>query len=337
MNGRVPIGLALAVATWSLAGCGVFTRANPTVRGPRHAVAEPSVAVLDRGAEPRRPLRFALPVGSVADVEVRADLHITQRPTGSSSDTTTVVVDPPATFQRVRYTVTGSDANGHDVHFEVIDAGVDPTNTTLIDDQIATLTAQLRRLVGLAGELRLDRRGAVGSITFGPPPDGDETDDQRDEGSGDQTDARTEALLDQVEQHITTVVPVLPVEAVGRGARWRTVGRSTLAGTTLRQTTTYEITAIDDDVVLYRATVRQEAGEQPLAGVGPADGSDSTGAARLVAANVDGVTNGRLSLVDLTTDFETRLSGSQLVDPDGRADGRVRQDLELDVSANPPG
>ena len=322
----------------SMGGCGLFTRNSPTVRGPRVEPRTPAVIVLEHGAGPRRPLRFDLPVGTETEVELRVDLHLTQHgddPTGTTRPSDrdqpagrAVVIDPPATYQQVRFTVTGADSSGHDVEFEVVDAGVELEGTILTDVQAVELTAEVQQLVGVRGGLRLDRRGAVRSVTFAPLPTTALTDDP-------DARARTEAQLREVEQQLTSVVPQLPSEPVGRGARWRTAGRSALAGTALRQTTTYEITAIDGDVIIYRATISQSAGEQALetATNGPTAAGDDT---RLLAAELTGTTNGRVSLVSLASEHETRLVGSQLIDVDGDPPARVRQELDLVVSAGPP-
>lgn len=49
-----------------------------------------------------------------------------------------------------------------------------------------------------------------------------------------------------------------------------------------------------------------------------------------------GTTNGRVSLVSLASEHETRLVGSQLIDVDGDPPPQVRQELDLVVSAGPP-
>ena len=82
-------------------------------------------------------------------------------------------------------------------------------------------------------------------------------------------------------------------------------------------------------MVLYRATISQVAGEQTL---DPGAGS----APQLVAAELTGATNGRFSLVDLGSESETRLVGSQLLDVGSDRASRVRQELDLVVSAGPP-
>jgi hypothetical protein len=335
-TGRRPAATALAAAVLAVTvgGCGLFTRSSPTVAGPRPTRPSPTVVLLEAGSGPRRILRFTPRVGAVTELELGIDLHLTQRPDGTVGGAAPAgpaqVVDPPATHHRVRLTVTAADDLGYDVAFEVTDAGVEPDGTILTDTQIVELTAAVQQVVGLSGRMRLDQRGSVTSVAVAPGP-GD--------GDNDEDGSRNAARLRDVERQLAAVVPVLPVEPVGRGARWRTTSRSTLAGVDVRQTTTYEITALDGDQVLYRATVTQDAGEQDV----PADAPDrsaatdgSAPAARLLATAVTGTTSGRLSLTDLTSEHETRLVGAQVLDLGGDPTRRVRQEIDLVVRAGAP-
>ena len=331
---RTALALALTsvVVAGTTSGCGLFTRSSPTVAAPPVRRTGPTVVLLDAGAQPRHPLRFPPAVGTVSDLDLRIDLHLTEHPEPVTGGTPPEgagparVVDPPAIHHRIRFTVTAADDDGHDVAFEVVDGRVDPDGTILTDVQIVELTAAIQQVVGLRGRLRLDPRGAVTSVRYdtGPTGDGPAADDA-DAADSDAAEARRADLTRQ----LTSVVPVLPREPVGRGARWRTTSRSTLAGVDVRQTTTYEVTAIDGRQVLYRATITQDAGEQtfPVAGVPPA---------RLLATAITGTTSGRFSLADLTSEHETRLVGSQVLDIGAAPSRRVRQELDLVVSAAPP-
>lgn len=323
--------LALALTAAMLAGvttgCGLFTRSSPTVAAPPVERTGPTVVLVDPGSPPRRVLRFMPTVGTVTELDLRVDLHLTEHPEpapGASVPTgagPAQVVDPPAIHHRIRFTVTGVDDDGHDVVFEVVDGGVDPDGTILTDVQIVELTAAIQQVVGLRGRLRLDRRGAVAAIDYEAEAPGNGT-----TGTTGADDAARQADLSR---QLRAVVPVLPVDPVGRGARWRTTSRSTLAGVDVRQITTYEVTAIDGQQVLYRATITQDAGEQAL----PATGTPPV---RLLATAVTGTSSGRFSLADLTSEHETRLVGSQVLDIGAPPSRRVRQELDLVVSSGPP-
>lgn len=324
------VALTATVLAGATSGCGLFTRSSPTVAAPPVRPGGPTVVLLDPGSQPRRLLRFAPTVGTVSELDLRIDLHLTEHPEPTPGGTAPAdagpaqVIDPPAIHHRIRFTVTGADDDGHDMAFEVVDGGIEPDGTILTDVQIVELTAAIQQVVGLRGRLRLDPRGAVSSISY----DAGSTGVGPTDGTGDGGDGTVLRQADLTRQ-LTSVVPVLPLDPVGRGARWRTTSRSALAGVDVRQTTTYEITAIDGQQVLYRATIAQDAGEQalPVAGAPPA---------RLLATAITGTTSGRFSLDDLTSEHETRLVGSQVLDVGTEPSRRVRQELDLLVSAAPP-
>lgn len=299
-----------------VAGCGLFGQADPTVEDRRPPTAT-ALSLLDAGAEPRRPVTFSLEPGSSVDLEFAVDLHLTQR---TSDAETTQVLDPPTTTQTVRLSVDGTDAEGSDVSFEVVAAGIDPTDTALTDVQILELTAAVQAVVGLSGEMHLDTSGRVLSVRYEDPAD-------LPPELGD--------TMQAFEQNLSTLVPVLPVEPIGRGARWRTVSRSAAAGLTVRQTTEYEVTGIEDGRLTYRATITQTAPEQDL------ETGDET--VRLLAADVVGTSTGMVSTTGLTAESETSLRGTQVIEQSsGPGDGgdrprRVTQDLDLLVTVTPVG
>ena len=232
---RLPV--ALVVAVLLLPSCGLFEKNDPTVAREGAAVETPVATLLDPGDEPRRPLRFALATGASVDLDFTFDVDLTQRTTDAEEP---VLLDPPTTTQTVRLTVGSTDDDGAVVSFEVIDAGLDPNGTTLTDAQTMELTAAVQRLVGLRGELRIDERGGTRTLRYDPP-----------EG----LPAELADTLSGLEQNLSTLVPVLPAEPVGRGARWRIVSRSGAGGLTLRQTTDYEVTGIEAGRITYRATI----------------------------------------------------------------------------------
>lgn len=303
--------LAVLSAAVYLSGCGLFAKADPTVERdtPRDA---PAAALLDAGAEPRRQLTFDLSTGTTVDLDLTLDLDITQR---TADAEIAVVVDPPTTIQTVRLTVGPTDADGATVTFEIIDARLDPVGTTLTDAQIMELTAAVQRVIGLGGQLHIDRSGGTGAITYDPshglPADMADT-------------------LASLEQSLGTLVPVLPTEPVGRGARWRIVSRSDAGGLTVRQSTEYEITGIDGDRITYRATIGQNAPEQDIEGTDPPT--------RVLASDLFGTATGMVSTSDLATESETSLTGTQVIEQSAapgsvdRAPQRVTQHLGLTIT-----
>lgn len=299
----------------ALSACGLLGREDPRVEPERPATAT-RLTLIDPGAEPRRPVSFRLTPNTSVDLELRLDLHLTQRTSDTEASQT---LDPPVTRQTVRLTVDRTDQDGSQVSFQVIDAGIDPAGTLLTDVQILQLTAAVQSVVGLTGGMHVDPRGEVTSVSYHdtaelPPESAD--------------------ALSSLEQGLTSVVPLLPSEPIGRGARWRTVSRSDATGLTLRQTTVYEVTSIEDDRLTYRATITQDAPDQEVdTGEGPV---------RLLAADLVGSTTGMVSTTGLVTESETSLRGSQIVEQTDGTDQeqdarprRVTQDLDLLLTVKP--
>lgn len=301
-----------------LSGCGLFGREDPTVVPDRPAERGARLVLLDAGAEPLRPVAFDLTRGTSVDLELRLDMHLTQRTSDAESSQT---FDPPVTRQTVRLVVDDADDDGAQVSFEVIDAGIDPADTLLTDVQILQLTAAVQVVVGLSGRMHVGSRGETTSVTY---------DNVADLPAGS---AETLATL---EQSLSSLVPLLPAEPIGRGARWRTVSRSGATGLTLRQTADYEVTSIEDGRLTYRATVTQDAPDQQV--------ETDEGPVRLLAADLVGSTTGMVSTIGLTTESETSLRGTQIIEQTNHAGaGRsatpepVTQDLDLLLTVKPAG
>lgn len=304
--------LAICLTLAAIGGCSLLGGDAPAATTTTTSVpAGPAVTLLDPGAEPRRALRMTLTPGARAEITFTVDLHLTQR---SGPEAPDQLVDPPATVQTVRFEVRRADETGADVAFEVVDAGVVPDDAAIDDAQLVALTASVREVVGLTGELRVDDRGRLAAIDYTPPASLDPT---------------VAASLAGVEDAFAGVVPVLPTEPVGRGARWRTEGPARTTGVTVQQTVTYEITELTPDHLVYTAATVQTAGPQELGG------PDLARPFRLVRADLTGTTTGRASLVSLAVEADTSLQGTQVLEAADDGDGPSQtwtQELDLDVS-----
>ena len=312
------VGVVFVAMAGLLGGCGLFGRDNPTVGAAKDPVSKPTIVVIDPGSSPRRPLRLALERGTTIELDLSFDLYVSQRSVDPPSDQD---IDPPPTIQSIRITVIDVDETGAVLGFEVTDVRIDPDGTALTDVQILQLTASLQELIGLEGTLRVDRVGDVVSSRYEVP-------------ASVSTEA-TEAI-ESFEDQLAGVIPPLPIEPVGRGARWRHVATRSTSGLAVRQTTTYELTSIDGPDILYRASITQDATEQPLAS---GDDESDAHSPRLLAADLAGTSSGSFSLTELTSSSETQIRGSQLIEqtvPAGRPK-QYEQELDLTVTVTPRG
>ncbi len=318
----IVLGACVAVLAATLGGCGLFDDdAGPTTTTPSTSstTTAPPSAVLDEGQAPRKELRLAFTEGDTTTVTVALDLDVTQDAGGTTQE-----LDTPVVTETVRFTVDAVDGAAADVSFAFTAVALDASGTDLTAEEQATLTEDLQGLVGLGGSGRVTDRGAFTEFGYDLPAD---------------LDPSVSATLEQFEDQLGTLSLPLPAEPLGIGGRWRTTVRSTLAGVTLDQVTTYEITDFTDTGVSYTATSTQSGGAQDL---DPATLPDGT-TARLVSSDVSGTGSGTLDLSSLVATASSELAGTQVIDlsgADGEADGepvRLTQRLDLRVAVEAAG
>ena len=318
------MGATILFTTSVLTGCAVFGQENPTVAGPAapavEQVAEPTTVVLNRGSAPRLPLRMRLKAGDVTTLALTIDLKVTQReadPT-NEADRGDQVVNPPAITEIVRFHVDRVAGDVADLSFEFTGASVDRTGTDLSDAEFVELTASVQKIIGLGGHGQITDRGVVRSFRYDPPKG---------------LDANVAAALHNVEAQLGSLAFPLPTEAVGVGAQWRSTTQSNISGVSVRQTTTYDLTAVAANQLSYTTTTRQETAEQPVD-----DPSQGAGAVKLISSEVRGSGAGTTHLDSLQSEGHSELHIAQVIEHGamGSRPGRqVAQELELNVTIGP--
>lgn len=315
MRRRTSPLVAGAVATaLVLAGCGLFGGGSDTDRSPATTASTttttPEPELLDAGSAPRTALRLRFTEGESTTVALSFDLDVTQQSGGAEQ-----VLDSPTVREEVRFTVDRVEGDEAVVSFRFTAAATDPEAAGLTPEERLALDADLQQLLGVGGLGRVDERGAFTSFAYDLPAD---------------LDPEVAASLDQFEGQLTDLALPVPAEPLGVGARWRTTSERTLAGTTVAQTTTYEITAIDGSVVRYTATTEQSATDQVI----DPDTLPSGTTATLVSADLRGTVTGTMDLTSLVATSIATTTGEQIVDltPAGGPVVRLTQQLDLAVS-----
>ncbi|MEO6627703.1 MAG: hypothetical protein ABIP03_03965 [Aquihabitans sp.] len=322
------VGATILLATSVLTGCALFGQEDPTVTGsPAPAVGratEPTTVVLNRGAAPRRALRMNLKAGDVTTVALTIDLEIVQRDAdqadqAEAGDSVDQIIDPPAIREVVRFRVDRVAGDVADLSFAFTGATVDRTGTNLTDPEFVELTASVQKIIGLGGQGQITNRGVVQNFRYDPPED---------------IDPNVATALRNAEDQMGALAFPLPVEAVGVGAQWRSTTQSKVSGISVRQTTTYNLTAVAGDTLTYTATTRQEAAEQPV--------EEPSGAttAKVVSSEVRGSGSGTTNLDSLRAEGKSTLQVSQVIDQGATKSlpaRRVVQELELTVTIGPVG
>ena len=129
------------------------------------------------------------------------------------------------------------------------------------------------------------------------------------------------------ELHVGTTGP----KTIRHAAAWA----SGVAGVTLDQVTTYEVTALSDTGVTYATTTEQVATEGDLDPATLPDGST----ARLLSSDVRGTGTGTMDLAALVATASSQLTGTQVVEVavDGGDPVELTQQLDVGLTVNPAG
>lgn len=205
---------------------------EPTAPAADSAAGDTTVVLLDAGAEPRTELRLMI-APSCGEITTFTQV---QEVFQSLDGATTPSAGP---IGNVIEMATSATPNGddYDVRAEVISAAAAPDTPPAV---AAGLDAQLASLVGLTTVTTMTDRGVQlpgttrveGGEALGP-------------------------LRETVEAVAQTQSP-LPVEAVGVGARWETVGVVDVQGLMVTTTTTTEVVAIEGTIVDLTVTGTQD-------------------------------------------------------------------------------
>ena len=277
------------------------TTTTPVVAGP---------TLVSAGAAPRRALRFGLEEGATSTVAVTTDLAIVQKaPAGDQT------VDPPPVTQKIEYRVAKVDADGATISFEVLDASITSAGTDLTPTEVVELTGALKPLIGIRGTGHLSRQGRLTGASFTLP-------------RGLDPDVRRQVA--ELPAQLGALTPGLPDEPVGVGGSWTTTDTTAPAGVEATQTTTYVVTAIEGDVVSYRATTRVKADRQvlPAGAFSKLPGVTAT----LVSSDLTGLGRGRLRLDRAVSAGEATVSGLQVVEVKAAKVAPQRLDQEVRVA-----
>lgn len=205
------------------------------------------VQLLNPGSEPRQPLRLKpkLDVKRTTTMAVKMEMGV------STADRNMNVNKVPAMVLTIETKATKIDANG-DIHYDFSYAnadiaGEDPNLPTAAID---AMRSAVKKMVGLKGSFIMDSRGTHKGGDFILP-----------EGA----DNNLKQMVQNMSKSLGQLSSPLPVEAVGKGAKWLISFPSNASGMNLNQTATYELMGLQDGVATLKTSVEQQANPQDLA------------------------------------------------------------------------
>lgn len=215
---------------------------NPSGTAP---AATPQVELLAPGNEPRQELRFKPQVNAkqTATMTMKMDMAM------SIGGQTMPSFNAPATVMTMETVVKKVEPNG-DIHYQFSYTNVDVVaNQNTPPQAIEAMRNQLKKMVGLNGEIIVDDRGQTKDTTFNFPA---------------QLDESLKRSIQQMSSSIEQLSSPLPKESVGTGAKWRVTGPINANGMNITQTTTYELVNLQGNVATIKSTIEQNAGSQNL-------------------------------------------------------------------------
>ena len=244
----------------------VVTQTQPSIA----PAPQPKVELLSAGAQPQQVLRFQPAVNTI---ETATMIQIVTMTLNTATEMSIPEMSTPPSIKRplpvvrmetlmkMETVVTQIDSNG-DVHYKFRYSDAHLTeDSSIFAMPLDSTRAQLEKLVGLNGYFVMDDQGHTKSMSLSIPKG---------------VDAATRQMLEQSFQSLEQIFAPLPLQAVGVGAKWKTLMPSKIYGMTIDLARTYELVSLKDGVATLRLGVKQQAQSQKLAIPGIPKGASST-------------------------------------------------------------
>lgn len=219
-----------------------------TVSAPGETTAKGAaseVKLLEPGAEPRKALRLHPVAGEKQRVEITLKMS-TLSQTGTNK---LPAMQLPTVTLTVETAVRKVGENG-EISFEMTlqDAVVsdDPAGIAQVGEALKKVFAGAK---GASGSGLITSRGFSRGVELRVPSGGDFQSGQ---------------LLEELKQFFVQLMPPLPEEAVGIGAKWQVKMPIQSKGVTLNQSATYELVSLEGDQLGTKYTLLQDAANQKI-------------------------------------------------------------------------
>lgn len=240
-------------------------------------VEAPKVTLLEPGAEPRKPLRFAINKDEASTITMIMRMNMTQ----SMGDMKMPPTKLPGMKMVMNTQVVGVDASGDFEHEFTF------TEATTIDEagvmpQIAEMMKNsLKSIVGLKGRATVSSRGFVKKAEMDIPPN---------------ADAMTKQQLESMRHSLTQFCAPLPDEPVGVGGKWKVEADLSAGGLDMKQDSVMTLEKIEGEQLQIKVELTQSAPPQPI---------DTQGGPKLNLVSMNGKGDGMMTLL-LSSPFPTR-------------------------------
>jgi hypothetical protein len=249
----------VALVSSLLSACGADapkTSADAPKVAPADAGVTPAgrdVELLSAGDEPRRPLRYVFHAGQheAARMDMQMTMGMVTEGTRREPQTLPVMrmimeIDPKAITPEGDLQYEAKLTSADVVLEKELEKGAAKSAENPMYEKLHT---EFQKLVGLGGSATVSTRGATREAVLIAPPNA--------------TPMVTE-LLDNLRDVLKDLATPLPREAVGRGARWKSVVEMNMKMMHSTRTTSYTLTSLDGDHGTLDMTVELVAPQQPI-------------------------------------------------------------------------
>jgi hypothetical protein len=210
---------------------------KPVKSATRPAPAVPGLRLIEKGAEARRKLRYALSSGrsETVTLAVKGTVRI------ESGTPSPRILEVPTVSAKLALT-TGTAMEGGRYPLTLRLESVDvPRAAGEKQPDLGPLEREAKRWTDRALTAVVTPQGILSAVRL---------------GDVDDAGALVHPVVEALRAAICPVLPALPAEPVGKGERWEVTTRPPIPGVPVTQKTEYEITAFEDEGKTVRLTVR---------------------------------------------------------------------------------
>jgi hypothetical protein len=254
--------MSAAALSFAVAGCDSCreTEAPPVPARPAEAATPPSgsasaqpapdlpieVKLLEPGDEPRRDLRYKFHLDRVEIVWMELRMAMSMQ-VGAAAQPETQT--PPMRL-RTRITpkeLTPDGSLKYDFKLESVEVLAEADASAEV---VASVQAQMLPLAGMAGSAEIDARGVTRHVQLAMPPG--------------MPPPAAQSLVDNMRQTMRNIASPMPLQPVGKGARWEVAIPLANPGIKLSQTSTFTLKECKGDKGKLLVAIRQDAAEQKI-------------------------------------------------------------------------
>jgi len=203
--------------------------------------APPAVTVSSTGAAPKKALRYVIPSGQKATMDITVNMGMSMNLAGMA-----MPMDMPGMKMTADAEVTKVDPNG-DITYTLAFTGLTVDATPGTNPAVAAaFQGAAANITSMKGTTTISNRGVTKSAKM------------------DIGDPTMQQMLGQMTSTIENLSNPFPEEAVGVGAKWEVRQALTSGGQTSFTKTEYEVVALDGDTVTLKMKMEQTAPPQSV-------------------------------------------------------------------------